>query len=264
MPSPAPRQARAVEPKDLAPEESVTKRMHYGDWLTESPQAQEMSMKVNKQILSQKSAPPAEDEITYFPAAKQTSSVPPPAPVVATELAPPADTNNDVMQLLSPDDLMTAPAVTPPPEKAASVPPQQDYMAAPQPPGKKTKPAKVKAKKSKPPAPPKEEAKAELKAEPKTEEKSAPEKIPEPAPAPEPAVKEEAFTGFGSDIPLAFAMEQILPAGYTFDFAEGVDAEKRVSWQGGKPWRDLISDILAPLNLTSRLEGKTLYVTKKS
>lgn len=55
--------------------------------------------------------------------------------------------------------------------------------------------------------------------------------------------------GFGSDIPLALAMRQIVPAQFGYAFDASVDQGARVTWNGGKPWDQVLGDAVAPLGL---------------
>jgi hypothetical protein len=68
--------------------------------------------------------------------------------------------------------------------------------------------------------------------------------------------------GFGSDIPLALALSQIVPPDYAYSFGDGVNPGQRVSWNGGKPWNEVLSDVLAPLHIVSEIKGKTLQLKK--
>lgn len=56
----------------------------------------------------------------------------------------------------------------------------------------------------------------------------------------------ETVVGFGSDLPLAIALQQIVPAGFQFAFGVGVNPGTSVSWEGGKPWKTVLSETLAP------------------
>ncbi len=252
MPEPAPAQPIQTQAQDTGPvpltaggqpyvaQESVKKRIHYSEWLTEA-QAQEMSMKINKP----EAAPP---EAQKAPLAMEESThlvVPQGTPLAA----PAPQGNSDVMSLLTPQDLVIAPY---PQQRMQQVQPAPAKIVMPEdaPEKAKTIPSSV-PKKSNPPAP----AKAK---------KTAPKKEAAAKKTPEQAKKTDNFNGFGTDIPLAFAMEQILPEDYKFDFADGVNPEQRVSWQGGKPWKDVIGEILEKSNLASRTEGKTVHIVPKS
>lgn len=59
--------------------------------------------------------------------------------------------------------------------------------------------------------------------------------------------------GFGKDMPLALAIQQILPPGYAYSFAKSVNPGERVSWNGGKQWNLVLMETLEPLGLTARI-----------
>ena len=59
--------------------------------------------------------------------------------------------------------------------------------------------------------------------------------------------------GFGKDMPLALAIQQILPPGYAYSFAKSVNPGERVSWNGGKQWNLVLLETLKPLGLTARI-----------
>lgn len=80
--------------------------------------------------------------------------------------------------------------------------------------------------------------------------------LPEMAATPvEEVASEEVVSGFGEGMPLVIALQQVVPAGYQFAFAQGVNPGASVSWQGGKPWRGVLSDMLAAQGLGYRLQG---------
>lgn len=80
--------------------------------------------------------------------------------------------------------------------------------------------------------------------------------VPIDAPAPvdaaplQSAHSDGVLSGFGTDLPLVIALQQVAPPGYQFAFSPGVDLGQRVSWEGGKPWRDVAHDMLASKGLT--------------
>jgi hypothetical protein len=76
-------------------------------------------------------------------------------------------------------------------------------------------------------------------------------------PAPEPAVM-----GFGDQIPLRFAVRQIVPARFQVVFGKEVDREERVDWKGGKPWRSALSEALKPFGLTIDVHGLTVTIVE--
>ncbi len=93
---------------------------------------------------------------------------------------------------------------------------------------------------------------------------TAPEKkTTTPAPAEEKTY--EAFRvieGFGTDMPLALALRQIVPAKYAFSFDESVNLGAIISWTGGKAWNLVLEDALAPLNITYNVNGNKLKLSK--
>ncbi len=68
------------------------------------------------------------------------------------------------------------------------------------------------------------------------------------------------IAGFGSDMPLALALRQIVPPEYGFSFGDGVNPGYRVSWNGGRPWNEVVSEMLAPLNLSAEVLGKVVVI----
>jgi len=83
-----------------------------------------------------------------------------------------------------------------------------------------------------------------------------------PAPqASETEMNGDVLTGFGSDIPLAIALQQVVPAGYQYSFANGVNPGTSVSWEGGKPWQQVLGDMLAKQGLGYQLQNNTVVVS---
>ena len=74
-------------------------------------------------------------------------------------------------------------------------------------------------------------------------------------PAPQPVV-----AGFGDQVPLSFAVRQIVPARFQVAFGETVDSDTPVDWKGGKPWRPTLSDAVRPLGLTVSVVGRTVKI----
>jgi len=66
--------------------------------------------------------------------------------------------------------------------------------------------------------------------------------------------------GFGSDIPLALAMRQIVPPEYAFSFDPAIDQGARVTWNGGKPWNEVLSDSVSSLGAGIEIQGQTVRV----
>jgi hypothetical protein len=66
--------------------------------------------------------------------------------------------------------------------------------------------------------------------------------------------------GFGKDIPLALALNQIVPPDYPYAFAEGVDPGVRIDWEGGRPWNAVLSDALEPYGYDAAITGNKVLV----
>lgn len=71
--------------------------------------------------------------------------------------------------------------------------------------------------------------------------------------------------GFGRDVPLAFAARQIVPARLSVGFGRGVDPERHVNWQGGRPWPTVLSDVAKATDSTVRFtSGRVDFLSNKS
>ncbi len=73
-------------------------------------------------------------------------------------------------------------------------------------------------------------------------------------------VEGEVLAGFGRDLPLVIALQQVAPAGHQFSFAPGVNPGATVSWEGGKPWQAVMTDMLAPQGLEYQMQGNVVAV----
>ena len=74
-----------------------------------------------------------------------------------------------------------------------------------------------------------------------------------------PAVYEDAV-GFGSDMPLALALQQLAPPSYAVSFGESVNPGARVSWTGGKPWNEVVAEMLSPLHMEADIKGRVIHI----
>ncbi len=70
----------------------------------------------------------------------------------------------------------------------------------------------------------------------------------------------DVLNGFGDDLPLVIALQQVAPPGYQFAFAPGVDLGQRVSWQGGKHWRDVARDMLGSKGLAFETQNDNILM----
>lgn len=90
------------------------------------------------------------------------------------------------------------------------------------------------------------------------------EALPTPSPeilaAPLPSGPFANVVGFGADIPLALALGQIVPAEFAYSFASNVNPGLKISWDGGKPWNEVLNAALAPHNLRADVAGTAVVV----
>ena len=86
----------------------------------------------------------------------------------------------------------------------------------------------------------------------------------EPA-VPRPPTRVPAFrtaVGFGTDVPLEFAVKQIVPSGITARFGQGVDRSAPVDWTGGRPWNRVLATAIQPLGLRMTTGATAVTITK--
>lgn len=68
--------------------------------------------------------------------------------------------------------------------------------------------------------------------------------------------------GFGNQIPLTFAVRQIVPRGFTVSFDKGVNQEALVDWHGEQSWTAALRQAVKPLKLKVVLEDSTVRIKK--
>ncbi len=73
---------------------------------------------------------------------------------------------------------------------------------------------------------------------------------------------ESPVRGFGKDIPLVIAAQQIAPEGRQIAFGQGVDPSMPISWNGGKSWRNVLSDALGGSGLQLAEQGNILFISR--
>jgi len=56
-------------------------------------------------------------------------------------------------------------------------------------------------------------------------------------------------SGFGSQVPLAFAARQIVPPGVSVRYGPGADPAMLVDWKGGAPWDQVLKASVKPAGL---------------
>lgn len=67
--------------------------------------------------------------------------------------------------------------------------------------------------------------------------------------------------GFGSDIPLSFAVRQIVPMKYRVELASSVDGTKKVSWKGKGEWRQILSRLALENDLKVNVTHTTVRIS---
>lgn len=66
--------------------------------------------------------------------------------------------------------------------------------------------------------------------------------------------------GFGRELPLALALSQVVPPEYSYAFGKDVNVGTTVSWQGGKPWNEVLNDMLAPNGMRAVIDGNKVVI----
>jgi hypothetical protein len=77
-----------------------------------------------------------------------------------------------------------------------------------------------------------------------------------------PEAPSEVVSGFGKDLPLTVALQQVIPAGHGFSLASGVSGDTSVSWKGDRPWKQVLTDMLAERNLGFSFQGDDIVVSQ--
>jgi hypothetical protein len=70
--------------------------------------------------------------------------------------------------------------------------------------------------------------------------------------------------GFGAQIPLEFAVRQIVPAKIKVIYGSGADHNALVDWQGGKRWKLVLRDAVRPLGLDVRVHANIVSIASSS
>lgn len=66
--------------------------------------------------------------------------------------------------------------------------------------------------------------------------------------------------GFGRNIPLSLALSQIVPSEFSRQVSPTIDQDMSVSWSGGKPWDQVLNDMLSEKNLRAEVHGNTVVI----
>ncbi len=75
-------------------------------------------------------------------------------------------------------------------------------------------------------------------------------------------IPEGIVSGFGTELPLEIALQQIIPPTYKFSFAPGVNPATIVSWRGEKSWKEVLTDMLSTRNLGFSHQNNIVTISK--
>jgi hypothetical protein len=78
------------------------------------------------------------------------------------------------------------------------------------------------------------------------------------------APQDPPLQGFGHQIPLTFAVRQIVPAHFQVAFADAVQKETPVDWKGGDSWRATLANAVRPLGLVVTVNGPKVTIAAAS
>lgn len=70
--------------------------------------------------------------------------------------------------------------------------------------------------------------------------------------------------GFGNDVPLALALQQILPSRFAYAFDPAINVGARVSWNGGRNWDVVIADMITPLGYSFVIQNNVVRIISGS
>jgi hypothetical protein len=68
--------------------------------------------------------------------------------------------------------------------------------------------------------------------------------------------------GFGHQVTLRFAAEQIIPKAVKVTYGPGADPDALVDWKGGGAWNDVLRDAVQPLGLHLVMSNMAVEIRK--
>lgn len=68
--------------------------------------------------------------------------------------------------------------------------------------------------------------------------------------------------GFGNEVPLSFAVRQIVPSTVTVRFGKTVDPSAIVSWKGDAPWNRVLAAAVRPLGLQITTSATSVLIDR--
>ena len=89
---------------------------------------------------------------------------------------------------------------------------------------------------------------------------------PNAATATSPAVSREprfrVARGFGDQVPLSFAVRQIVPRAVKVTYGPGADPDALVDWKGGQGWNQVLFRAVHPLGLRLVMSGMAVQIRR--
>jgi len=71
--------------------------------------------------------------------------------------------------------------------------------------------------------------------------------------------------GFGRQVPLSFAIRQVVPKGVAVSFPAGSEIDDYlVDWQGGRPWQVVLRGLLRPVGLEASFRPRSVQIKRRS
>lgn len=70
--------------------------------------------------------------------------------------------------------------------------------------------------------------------------------------------------GFGRQVPLVMALQQIVPPNYRYSFGPGVAPGQRINWNGGKPWKDVVADVARNNDLNVEIVSNVVGLRRRN
>ncbi len=74
--------------------------------------------------------------------------------------------------------------------------------------------------------------------------------------------KNRLAEGFGNQIPLSFAVRQIVPPTLKVAFSPGANQSSLVDWTGGRPWPAVLRGVLRPLRLRLAIQKNKITISQ--
>jgi hypothetical protein len=68
--------------------------------------------------------------------------------------------------------------------------------------------------------------------------------------------------GFGNQVPLSFAVRQIVPSTIYVTYGRGADRSSLVDWKGGQSWNRALLDAVKPLGLRLVIGDRAVEIRK--